>query len=319
MSGCIRYHHPKTDRIPVVKMKLIDRHIGDLDVVHKDSVVTDHQSFQKTILIPVGEPPVRCKQSGHIGKITGTGPHADKRIVQIKMNIGGPDIIAAGSFGGELGRDGELVDLAAVGNDTGDQIFHIALGKPEDVSFKMLLVSKKSGVVHFTDDGRGGGKTAGGIDLIGGILACPKMRFEFIVRLQIVAQNEQDLVQVRLAHLLIAVDERIRIDPYQIAAFQLADMIGQGAVGNVQTLRQVIHAHLTVFQQEIQYGDPDLGSQRFEDFQFFLKILYVSHDTPFCCIDLVHFHDSLSLPSFSVKNNRNLCLSKIKMDYFTNS
>lgn len=285
MSGRIRYRHPEPDRIPVVKMKLVDRHVGNFYIVHEDSVIPDHQSLQQTILIPVGEPPVRGKQSGHIGKITGTGPHADKRIVQIKMNIGGPDIIAAGSFGGELGRDGELVDLAAVGNDTGDQIFHIALGKPEDVSFKMLLVSKKSGVVHFTDDGRGGGKTTGGVNLIGGILSGPETRFEFIMRLQIVGQNKQDLVQVRLAHLLISMDERIRIDPDQITAFQLADMISQSPVGDIQAFRQIIHAHFSVFQQEIHYGDPDLGSQRFEDFQFFLKILYVSHDTPFCCID----------------------------------
>lgn len=285
MSGRIRYRHPEPDRIPVVKMKLVDRHVGNFYIVHEDSVIPDHQSLQQTILIPVGEPPVRGKQSGHIGKITGTGPHADKRIVQIKMNIGGPDIIAAGSLGRKLGGDGDLVDLAAVGNDAGNQVLHVALGKPQNISLKMLLMGKKPRIVHFSDDRGSGGKTTGGVNLIGGILSGPETRFELIVRLQIVGQYEQDLVQVRLAHLLIAMNERIRIDPDQITAFQLADMISQSPVGDIQTFRQIIHAHFSVFQQEIHYGDPDLGSQRFEDFQFFLKILYVSHDTPFCCID----------------------------------
>ena len=46
------------------------------------------------------------------------------------MDIRRPDLVAAGSLRGELGRDGDLVDFVVKRDHTGHLVLDISFGKP---------------------------------------------------------------------------------------------------------------------------------------------------------------------------------------------
>lgn len=141
----------------------------------------------------------------------------------------------------------------------------------------MLLVREKPGVVDFPDDLGGRRKAAGGVYFIGRILPGPQVGFKFIVRLQIPCEHEQDLVKARLAHFQIAVYGGICADSDEFAGFQLPDVVREGAVRDVQALGELVHAHFSFFQKQVQDGDPKLGAEGLEYLELLLKVLDVAH------------------------------------------
>ena len=174
------------------------------------------------------------------------------------MYIRRPVFIAAGCLGRELGGNGNLVDFVVIGNDARNLIFHIASGKPENIRLKMLLMCEITGVIDFADHRGGGGDPTGRVDLVGGVLSGAQIRLIFVIVLDAAVQNEEDLVQMRLAKLQIAVDIRIRGDPDQIGTLELTDVVRHSTVCDIELLCELIHAHFATLQQQIQDRDPDL-------------------------------------------------------------
>ena len=258
MLGGVRYLHAEEELVPVIEVQLIDAYVGKAFVVHKYAIVVDSQRFQQTVLVPVGEPPVRREQSPHICVVPGACPDADKCIIQIEMYIRRPVFIAAGRLGGEFGGNGNLVDFVVIGDDARNLVFHIASGKPENIRLKMLLMREIAGVVDFTDHRGGGGDPAGRVDLVGGVLSGAQIRLIFVIILDAAVQNEKDFVQMRLAQLQIAVNIRIRGDPDQISTLELTDVVRQSTVCDIELLCELIHTHFATLQQQIQDRNPDL-------------------------------------------------------------
>ena len=270
--------HAEVDAVAVIQMKLVNRHIGNTGVVDEDAVVVDDESFEQSVLVPVDKPPVRGEKSLRIGEIARAGPDADKGVIQIKMNVGRPDFIASRCLGRELCGDRNLVNFIIKRNDARNLILHISFGKPEDIRFKMLLMSKVSGIIDGTDDSRRSRNTAGRIDLIRGILTGAQTRFVLIDRWKRAVELKQNFIQMRLTKLLVAVKARVRIDADQIRGFQLADVIRQSPVGNIELFSQLIHAHFSITEKQVQNLDTDIGAKSLKDLKTFGKGFYVAHN-----------------------------------------
>ena len=51
-----------------------------------------------------------------------------------------------------------------------------------------------------------------------------------------------------------------RLDSYKTSTFQFADMKSNGAVGNTDHIRQVIHTQVVVFVDQFHDLDPSIGA-----------------------------------------------------------
>ena len=81
MFGTVRHGHPEIDLVAVIQVELVDRDIGDPCIIDENTIVVDNKCFQKSVLVPVCKPPVRCEKSFGVGKVTRTCPDTDKRII----------------------------------------------------------------------------------------------------------------------------------------------------------------------------------------------------------------------------------------------
>ena len=133
----------------------------------------------------------------------------------------------------------------------------------------MLLMSKIARVVYDTDHGFRSGKTASGIDFIGRILTCPKAGFMFVDRRERAVQQKKNFIEMWFAELLVAVEAGIGIDADQIGSLKLADMIGQCTVCDFEPVSQLIHAHFSVLQEQLQDLDADIRTKGLEYFEAF--------------------------------------------------
>ena len=79
--GTVRHGHPEIDLVAVIQVELVDRDIGDPCIINENAIVVDNKCFQKSVLVPVCKPPVRCEKSFGVGKVTRTCPDTDKRII----------------------------------------------------------------------------------------------------------------------------------------------------------------------------------------------------------------------------------------------
>ena len=102
----------------------------------------------RSVLVPVAKPPVRCEQPALVGEIAGAGPVAEAGIVQVEMDVGRPDTVAARCFGTKLGRNCDLVDFLRGRDEVRDNIFHKPLGEPDNACVHPLRMGEISRVVH---------------------------------------------------------------------------------------------------------------------------------------------------------------------------
>ena len=143
----------------------------------------------------------------------------------------------------------------------------------------MFLVCEIARIVDDADDRLLGGNAAGGVNLIGGILAGPQAGFVLIDRWKRPVQHKKDLVKVRLTELLIAVKAGLGINADQIRRLELSNMVCQCAVRDIQPLRKFIHAHFSVLQKQSQNFNADIGTERLENLKAFRKSFDISHRT----------------------------------------
>ena len=73
--------------------------------------------------------------------IAGAGPVAEAGIVQVEMDVGRPDTVAARCFGTKLGRNCDLVDFLRGRDEVRDNIFHKPLGEPDNACVHPLRMN----------------------------------------------------------------------------------------------------------------------------------------------------------------------------------
>ena len=68
-----------------------------------------------------------------------------------------------------------------------------------------------------------------------------------------------------------------RLDSYKTCTFQFTDMKSNGAVGNTDHIRQVIHTQVVVFVDQFHDLDPSIGAKGFKYFRRLLQGVNTKH------------------------------------------
>ena len=97
------------------------------------------------------------------------------------------------------------------------------------------------------------------------------MRAEYVCIINGLCNVHNDTILYDRAHFLIAMYGRLVGSADQTTLLQLFYVSCKGAIADIQFVRKLIHAHLIVFQQNLQNLKPDFGPQSLEGVKTFVE------------------------------------------------